>query len=60
MTKREDKLVSIAGIEEIWRSRTQQAADRCYSYRVFEEDIERTLLWYAPNKVEMPLERALS
>jgi hypothetical protein len=60
MTKNGDKLVALAGIVDVWRSVIERPDDKQYHCGVFQEDVERSLLWYAPDVVERHLERAPS
>lgn len=60
MTKSDDKLVAVAGIVDVLRKRIEDVADREYHCGIFQEDIVRSLLWYAPGVVQLHLERAPS
>ncbi|KAE8453817.1 hypothetical protein EG329_009329 [Mollisiaceae sp. DMI_Dod_QoI] len=60
MTKNGDKLVALAGIVDVWRSIIEPSDDRHYHCGVFQDDIERSLLWYMPDVAERHLERAPS
>jgi hypothetical protein len=60
MTKTGDKLVALAGFVDVWRSFIERPEDRHYHCGVFQEVIERSLLWYMPGVVEHHLDRAPS
>ncbi|KAK3380843.1 heterokaryon incompatibility protein-domain-containing protein, partial [Podospora didyma] len=60
MTKTGDKLVALSGIVDVWWRTMQRLGDSDYHCGVFQEDMERSLLWYSSGKAERHLERALS